>query len=122
MPKYNTLEEYIDTFNKDALECYHSILSIIDEIDLDIKKRLFAGQLAFYIEENLQRTFHSSPVIVMAFFKDHVNIFATANIKFKNQLHDYTFTEKGTMQIQYGKPLHTEILAQLFIESLNIEN
>ena len=118
MPKYKTLEEYIDTFNEQAVECYNELLSIIQLMELDVKQRLFAGQVAFYLDETLQRTFHSSPVIVMSFYSDHVNIFASANIKYKNQLAEYKFTNKGTMQIYYNKRINSPILSKLFTESL----
>ena len=118
MSKFNTLQEYIDTFNIDALDCYNHLIKIIDSIDLDIKQRLFAGQIAFYVESNLNKTFHSSPIIVMNFFKDHVNIFAKANVHYVNKLKIYTFTEKNTLQISYSNKLEKDILYNLFKESL----
>ncbi len=117
MPKYNDLNQYILTFNDEAKKYYFKIKDLINEIDLDIKEKLFAGQVAFYVEETLKRTFHESPVIVMAFFKDHVNVFASGNIIFKDKL-PYKFTNKGTMQIYYDKDLDHEILKELFMESL----
>ncbi len=118
MPKYSNLEEYINTFNEQGLNYYNKIKEIISDIDLDIKERLFAGQVAFYVEETLKSTFHSSPVIVLAFFKDHVNIFASANKKHSKNLNNYKFTKKGTMQIHYNKELNKEVLETLFIDSL----
>ena len=61
MVKFNTLQEYIDTFNEDALNCYNQICEIMNFVDLAVKQRLFAGQVAFYVEKNLNKTFHSSP-------------------------------------------------------------
>ena len=83
MPKYNSLSDYVKTFNSDAKRCYQDLKDIIQSIDLEVKVRLFAGQVAFYDERTLKRTFHSSPVIIMAFHKDHVNVFATANVEYK---------------------------------------
>ena len=118
MPKYQTLAEYIATFSPDALRCYHDIKSIVMNSEEDVQERLFAGQVAFYVEATLKHTFHSSPVIVMAFFATHVNVFALANVTFKEQLPLYKFTDKGTMQIPYNVPLNKAILQDLFAASL----
>ena len=118
MPKYRNLEEYVNTFTQDALKYYNEFVSIMDDLDLDVKVRLFAGQVAFFVEENLGRTFHSSPVVVMAFYKDHVNVFALANLKYEDKLPENKFTVKGTMQISYKTALNKEILSRLFNDSL----
>lgn len=118
MAKYNTLQEYIDTLNENSKKMYISIRNMMFSLDKEMKERLFAGQVAFYIEKNLKNTFHESPVIILAFFKDHVNIFAKENVKFKKFLKEYKFTNKGTMQIYYDKELDTTYLPTLFWESL----
>lgn len=118
MPKYQTLDAYVQTFHPDALRTYRKLQQIIASVELDVKERLFAGQVAFYVETNLKATFHGSPVIVMAFFADHVNVFASGNMAYRDQLPDYKFTAKGTMQIPYDKPLHEAVLKQLFADSL----
>lgn len=119
MPKYLSLESYINALSEDALNMYQAFVDMMSDIDKNIKHQLFAGQIAFYKEETLRRTFHSSPVIVMSFLKDHVNIFASANETFKSQLSEYRFTEKNTMQIKYTDDLNTEILSILFKFSLD---
>ena len=118
MPKYATLEDYLHTLNDQAIASYMSIKNIVFEID-DVKERLFAGQVAFYIEKHLKKTFHSSPVIVLSFFDDHVNVFASENMRYKDILTKYKFTEKGTMQIHYDLPLETPVLKELFRASLH---
>lgn len=118
MPKYHNINEYIETFNSDAVNYYNNIKQVIINSDEHVKERLFAGQIAFYKEKTLKKTFHSSPVIVLAFFKDHVNVFASGNSIYKDSLPMYTFTEKDTMQIYYDTPLEEDILKKLFSESL----
>ena len=86
--------------------------------EYEVKEKLFAGQVAFYIEKNLHKTFHSSPVIVLSFLKDHVNVFASANNKYQIELPEYKFTHKGTMQIKYSGGINKTLLFKLFIESL----
>jgi hypothetical protein len=119
MPKYQTINDYLDTLNNDALNVYHDMKKCILSLDESIKERLFAGQIAFYIEQNLKRTFHESPVVILTFFKDHVNVFASKNMEYKEQLKNYKFTNKGTMQIYYNMVLEEELLSELFIKSLS---
>lgn len=118
MSKFHSLEDYVDTFNVDAKEMYEKLRDLIWSTGNDVKERLFAGQVAFYIDANLGKTFHESPVIIMSFLKDHVNIFASASLSYKDYLSDYKFTEKGTMQIDYDKELDIYHLSRLFIDSL----
>lgn len=118
MPKYDSLEEYIETFKTEAKNCYIDLGNIIKNIKLDIKEKLFAGQVAYYVEDTLRSTFHSSPVIVMSFFKDHVNIFANANERYQSQLSTHKFTKKNTLQIFYGNAIDSNILTNLFKDSL----
>lgn len=117
MATYSSLEEYLDSLSNEAIAYYKKVKSVINGIPLPIKERLFAGQVAFYLEEHLQRTFHRSPVIMMAFYKDHVNIFASANTTYKKRLPQYKFTSKDTLQLYFDKPIDP-ILHQLFADSL----
>jgi hypothetical protein len=119
MAKFNSLEEYIDTLNSDAKQFYKQLRDFILKLDDNIQERLFAGQVAYYIEKHLKRTFHESPVIVLSFYSDHVNVFAMANLKYKELLKEYKFTSKGTLQIYYDKELNNRHLPSLFIESLS---
>lgn len=118
MPKFNTLDEYLATLNAQSIHYYNALKDIFIHLDMDVKERLFAGQLAFYIEANLKATFHASPVVIIAFFKDHLNVFASGNLTYKSQLTDYSFTEKGTMKIPYDTPLNYHVLSKLFYDSL----
>ena len=117
MPKYQTLSEYIQSLNHDAKKMYETIKSFMMSLDDDIQERLFAGQVAYYKEATLKHTFHASPVLVLAFQKDHVNIFANANERYQKHLKMYTMTKKFTLQIKYDQKLES-ILKDVFIESL----
>lgn len=119
MPKYASLEDYLATLNEEALNLYARLKQFVMSLDDEIEERLFAGQVAFYKEATLSKTFHESPVIVMSFYNDHVNVFAMANLKYKAVLPEYKFTSKGTMQIYYHQRLNHTHLAPLFIESLS---
>ena len=117
MPKYDTLQEYLMTLNQDAIKMYETLKKLIISLDDRIQERLFAGQVAFYNESTLKHSFHASPVIVMAFQKDHVNIFAQAIETYQAKLSMYQLTKKFTLQLAYTDPIH-EILHTVFLESL----
>ena len=53
----------------------------------------------------------------MAFYKDHVNIFAKATATYKDKL-PYKFTKKDTLQIYYTDILYEKDLKCLFKDSL----
>lgn len=117
MPKFDTLQEYLLTLNQDAIKMYETLKKLIMSLDDRIQERLFAGQVAFYNESTLKHSFHASPVIIMAFQKDHVNIFAQAIETYQAKLSMYQLTKKFTLQLAYKDSIH-EILNTVFLESL----
>lgn len=118
MPKYNTLDEYVHTFNEEAKNFYDHIVKLTKKWDESIQVRLFAGQVAFYKESTLKHTFHASPVIVMAFFSSYVNIFASGNALLKD-CEGISLTEKKTLKYPYKLPIDQDIFYRLFMHSLH---
>ena len=52
-------------------------------------------------------------------FKDHINIEAKAIIKYKDFFSDYKITPKGMLQIFSNQKIPTQILKDVFIETLS---
>ena len=119
MPKYHTLDELLKTFNHDAKIFYERMISIAQSCNIHIKVRLFAGQVAFYDEATLKHTFHASPVIVMNFLNDHVNIFASANHHLFKDHQDVKLTDKDTLQYPYRVEVDHHVFQELFTLSLS---
>lgn len=71
---------------------------------------MWAGMPSFYSGVNFVRIIP---------FKDHINIEALALNKFKNHLQDYKFTPKNMLQIYLGQSIISEILKEVFFQSLN---
>ncbi len=55
---------------------------------------------------------------MLAFFKDHVNIFTSKNKDYRHLLSMYQFTEKHTLQIYFDQKLMDETLKHLFVDAL----
>ncbi len=78
---------------------------------------IFVSHPAYYIPIENETSYHKMPMIMMFFFKDHVNIFAKGNENWKEELKNYQLTKKNTLQIYYDKPLNETILLQVFMDS-----
>lgn len=118
MAKFTNLDELYNSLSIDARATYEMLCDVTEQIKLPIKKRLFAGQLAFYLEETLKDTFHSSPVIVISFYEKHANVFASKNEKYQPKLNRSKLTKNNTLQIDYSIEIDRNAIACLFKESL----
>lgn len=112
------IEEYIQSLSEVEQSFYFKLKSLIESVYPDINIVLFAKQPYFYLEKHASINFHRRPSIMMAFFKDHVNIFSTANESFEKMLPMYKFTEKHTLQLYFNQVLQVNELKDLFYESL----
>ena len=118
MAKFKDLDELYSSLSKEAKDFYNLLFKSIKQIELPIKSKLFAGQLAFYLEETLKKTFHSSPVVVIAFYADHANIFASKNEFFQHKFIGSSLTKNLTIQIKYVSNINPDDLSNLIKESL----
>ncbi len=114
------IQTYVEGMSQLQKTFYEKLKTLIEDVKLDVNVTLFARQPYFYLKEHESINFHRRPSIMMAFFKDHVNIFSTANITFEDQLPMYKFTEKHTMQLYFDQNLEEDILKKLFHASFAI--
>jgi len=114
------IEEYIQTLSQKEQSCYYTLKTLIEHVYPHVKVVLFAKQPYFYLVEHEHINFHRRPSIMMAFFRDHVNIFTTANQVFRKILPMYKFTEKHTLQLYFDQKIQEEELKELFRQSLII--
>mgnify|MGYP001161942543 CR=1 FL=1 len=115
------IETYLDGLSNLQRDYYDQFKALIESVYPKVKVYLFAKQPYFYLEEHESINFHRRPSIMMAFFKDHVNIFSTANAIFQSRLPMYTFTEKHTLQIYFDQRLEDDVLKELFKASLILD-
>lgn len=112
------IDAYIQSLSDIEQTYYFKLKSLIESVYPEIQVVLFAKQPYFYLEKHVKIKFHYRPSIMMAFFRDHVNIFSVANESFESLLPMYRFTEKHTLQIYFNQTIQEDILKDLFFESL----
>ena len=118
MDKSTAIETYKATLNPIEKTYFERLKSLIEAVYPEVMLVLFANQPYFYLREHETIKFHHRPSIMMAFFRDHVNLFSTANKDFIEQLSMYEMTKKHTLQIYLNQPLEEDVLEALFKESL----
>ncbi len=118
MNKPKDTNEFTQSLNDKGKTYFSEIAALMREAQPEVIETLFVSQPYFYLPKYETIKFHYRPSVMLAFFKDHVNIFASANEKYESELSIYKFTEKHTMQIGYDQPLIKNILVSVFRESL----
>lgn len=113
-----TIDEYLLAMTNEQKNMFNSIEKLIKVSYPDVCLSLFARQPLFYLKKFETMKPHYRPSVMLAFFKDHVNIFTTKNQAYQNLLTSYQFTEKHTLQIYFDQKLMDETLKQLFIDAL----
>ena len=119
MNKPKNIKEFTQSLNEQGKTYFSEIAALMREAQPEVVETLFVSQPYFYLPIYETIKFHYRPSVMLAFYKDHVNIFASANEKYEKILSDYKFTEKHTMQIYFDQPLIKDILVSVFRESLH---
>lgn len=82
---------------------------IIDSVSCELEEALWAKLPSYCVGKSFVRLIP---------FKDHVNIEAQAVISHKKELVGYKITPKGMLQIYLKQDIPSEILKQIFVETL----
>jgi hypothetical protein len=118
MTKPKNLDEHYNNLNDKGKWMYDQLKALIYQSQSNVIETLFVSNPYFYLKQNEHMKPHYRPSIILVFYKDHVNIFAEANSKYKSQLDMYRFTDKNTLQIYYNQPLLNDTLIELFEKSI----
>ena len=113
-----TIDEYLLTMTSAQKNMFDVLDKMIKESYPDVCLSLFARQPFFYLKKFETVKPHYRPSVMLAFFKDHVNIFTSKNKDYRHFLSMYQFTEKHTLHIYFDQKLMDETLKQLFIDAL----
>lgn len=113
-----TIDEYLLTMTSAQKSMFDAIEMMIKESYPDVCLTLFARQPLFYLKRFETIKPHYRPSVMLAFFKDHVNIFTSKNKDYRHLLSMYQFTEKHSLQINFDQKLMDETLKHLFIDAL----
>ena len=105
------VKEYLDKYSADLRELYTQLRNIIyDSVPQEIEEKLWAKIPSYYVGDSFVRLIP---------FKDHINIEASAIALYMKKLDGYKTTPKGMLQIFIGQTIPSDILKQIFAETLD---
>ena len=77
MSKYNSINAYYEQLSEDGKAIYKEIKKLIIQANPTVREILFVSQPYYYLPEHESIKPHHRPSIMLAYFKGHVNIFAS---------------------------------------------
>lgn len=104
------VQRYIENYPAEIIDLFKTLRQLIyDSVVLDLLETLWAKLPSYYIGDSFVRLIP---------FKDHINIEAQAAIQHKEELTGYKITPKGMVQIYLKQIVPSEVLKQIFTETL----
>ena len=104
------VKRYIDKYPVEIVELFNSLRQMIfDSVSHEPEETLWAKLPSYCVGESFVRLIP---------FKDHINIEAQAVVSHKEELAGYKMTPKGMLQIYLKQDIPSEILGQIFAETL----
>ena len=101
---------HIEKYPAEIIDLFKTLRQLIyDSTDVDLVETIWARLPSYYIGESFIRLIP---------FKDHINIEAKAAIRHKEDLAGYKITPKGMVQIYAKQDVPSEVLKQIFAETL----
>lgn len=101
---------HIEKYPAEIIDLFKTLRQLIyDSTDVDLVETIWAKLPSYYIGESFVRLIP---------FKDHINIEAKAAIRHKEDLAGYKITPKGMVQIYVKQDVPSEVLKQIFAETL----
>lgn len=104
------VKEHIDKYSMEIIDMFNHLRQMIfDSVSCEPEEVLWAKLPSYYVGKSFVRLIP---------FKDHINIEAQAAVSHKEKLTGYKFTPKGMLQIYLRQDIPSEILKQIFAETL----
>ena len=104
------VKEYMCKYSAEIIYMFYNLRQIIlDSVACEPEEVMWAKLPSYYVGNSFVRLIP---------FKDHINIEAQAVISHIKELSDYKITPKGMLQIYIKQDIPSEILKQIFIETL----
>lgn len=105
------VKEYLEKFPCEITDLFGSLRSLIyDSVKAEVEETLWAKLPSYYVGDSFVR---------LIAFKDHINIEAKAVMEHKEELTDYKITTKGMLQVYVKQELPSEVLKQIFSQTLS---
>ena len=104
------VKEYIGKYSIEIRELYEKLRTIVyDSVSQEIEEKLWAKLPSYYAGDAFVRLIP---------FKDHINIEALGIALHIEELDGYKITPKGMLQIYINQNVPSDILKQIFAETL----
>jgi len=104
------VKEYLEKYPREVIEMHNTLRQLIyDSVSSEPEETLWAKLPSYYVGESFVRLIP---------FKDHINIEANAVLEYKDILVDYKVTPKGMLQIFLKQDIPTDVLKQIFADTL----
>lgn len=104
------VKEYLEKFPCEITDLFGDLRNLIyDSVKAEIEETLWAKLPSYYVGDSFVR---------LIAFKDHINIEAKAVLEHKEELTGYKITPKGMLQIFVNQEIPTDVLKQIFAETL----
>jgi hypothetical protein len=104
------VKKYREKYPADIIDMFNNLRQIIfDSVSCELEEKLWAKLPSYYVGKSYVR---------LIAFKDHINIEAQAVISHKEELAGYKITPKGMLQIYLKQDIPSDILKQIFAETL----
>ena len=104
------VQSYIEKYPAAVVEMFKALRQLIyDSTTFDLAEKLWAKLPSYYAGESFVRLIP---------FQDHINIEARAATGHAEELANYKITPKGMVQVYVNQELPSEVLKQIFSETL----
>ena len=104
------VQSYIEKYPEEVIGLFKTVRQLIyDSVTVDLVETLWAKLPSYYVGKSFVRLIP---------FKDHINIEVQAAIRHKEELAGYKITPKGMVQIYAKQDVPSEVLKQIFSETL----
>lgn len=105
------VKDYLGKYPSEIVDLYNVLRSIVfDSVSSEPQEKLWAKLPSYYVGEAFVRLIP---------FKDHINVEAKAVSENAKLLSGYKITPKGMLQIYLKQDIPSDVLKQIFAETLN---
>ncbi len=104
------IKTYLKKYPQEIVDMFTALRQLIfDSVNVVPDETMWAKLPSYY---------NGDKVIRLIPFKDHINVEASVVIQHKDKLADYKITPKGMLQIYVKQVIPSDILKQIFVETL----
>ena len=104
------IKTYLEKYPQEIFDMFTALRQLIfDSVSAELTETMWAKMPSYY---------NGDKVVRLITFKDHINVEASGVIQHKDKLADYKITPKGMLQIYVKQVIPSDILKQIFVETL----